>query len=266
MVGARARVLWLDHPAAAMRSMPIRLRVVTYNVHKCRGMDGMTSPQRIARILRTLNADVIGLQEILDVRDGPSELDQARHLADSFDGYSWCVGENRILQGGAYGNMTLSRLPIKAFHNYDLTHQNREPRGCLRTELSLDEKTTLYAFNLHLGTGFIERRHQVRYLLRHLEKEDVTGPRILFGDFNEWTRGLTTKTLTRKFDTFEPRIMLKQRRTYPGSFPVLHLDHFYFDSTLHLEHIHLVRSAEALVASDHLPLVADFSCAPALLE
>ena len=266
MVGARARVLWLDHPAAAMKSMPIRLRVVTYNVHKCRGMDGMTSPQRIGRILRTLDADVIGLQEVLDVRDGLSELDQVRYLANSFDGYSWCVGENRILHGGAYGNMTLSRLPIKAFHNYDLTHNHREPRGCLRTELSVKDKTTLQAFNLHLGTGFIERRHQVRYLLGHLEREAVTGPRILFGDFNEWTRGLTTRTLTRKFDTFGPKIMLNQRRTYPGTFPILHLDHFYFDSTLQLDHMHLVRSTESLVASDHLPLVADFSFVPALIE
>ena len=249
-----------------MKSTPTRLRVVTYNVHKCRGMDGITSPQRIARILQTLDADVIGLQEILDVRDGPAELDQARHLANSFDGYSWTVGENRTLHGGAYGNMTLSRLPIKSFHNYDLTHVDREPRGCLYTELGLDEKTTLQAFNLHLGTGFIERRHQVRYLLRHLESAPVTGPRILFGDFNEWTRGLATRTLTRKFDTFEPKIMLKQRRTYPGYFPVLHLDHFYFDSSLQLDHMHLVRSAEALVASDHLPLVANFSFLPVAFE
>ena len=239
------------------------LRVVTYNVHKCRGMDRKTSPERIARILQTLDADVIGLQEILDVRDGLPELDQARHLAHSLEGYSWCVGENRTLHGGAYGNMTLSRLPIASFHNYDLTHQHREPRGCLRTELRLNDVTTLHAFNLHLGTGFIERRHQVRYLLDHLEKSALVEPRILLGDFNEWTRGLATRTLTRSFNTFEPKTMLKQRHTYPGSFPILHLDHFYFDPALHLQHMYLVRTPEALIASDHLPLVADFTFVPA---
>lgn len=244
-----------------MKSHAIHIRVVTYNIHKCRGMDRKTSPERIARILQGLDADVIGVQEILDVRNGPAKLDQARHLADSLPGYSWCVGENRPLHGGAYGNMTLSRLPIESFHNYDLTHLRREPRGCLRTDLRLDPATTIHAFNLHLGTGFIERRHQVRYLLNILEKQTWTAPRIIFGDFNEWTRGLATRSMANTFKTFEPRTMLKNARTYPGFFPILHLDHFYYESTLNLERIHLVRSREALVASDHLPLVADFSLA-----
>ena len=63
-----------------MKSHAEHLRVATYNVHKCRGMDRKTSPERIARILQGLDADVIGVQEILDVRDGPAELDQAQHL------------------------------------------------------------------------------------------------------------------------------------------------------------------------------------------
>ena len=242
-----------------MKSHAEHLRIATYNVHKCRGMDRKTNLARIARILQELDADVIGMQEILDVRDGPAELDQARHLADSLPGYTWCVGENRPLHGGAYGNMTLSRIPVKSFHNYDLTHLRREPRGCLRVDLKLDVLSTIHVFNLHLGTGFRERRHQGRALVDLLGKDVRTGPRIIFGDFNEWTRGLTTRSMARHFNTFEPKTMLKRTRTYPGFFPILHLDHFYYDPTLHLERIHLVSSPEARIASDHLPLVADFS-------
>jgi endonuclease/exonuclease/phosphatase family metal-dependent hydrolase len=242
-----------------VKSHAEHLRVATYNVHKCRGMDRKTSPQRIARILQELDADVIGVQEILDVRDGPAELDQARHLAAALPDYTWCIGENRTLHGGTYGNMTLSRLPIASFHNYDLTHFRREPRGCLRADLKLNASTTIHAFNLHLGTGFLERRHQGRALLDMLEKEVGNQPRVIFGDFNEWTRGLATRNMVRAFNTFEPKIMLKRSRTYPGFLPLLHLDHFYYDPTLHLERIHLVSSREARMASDHLPLVADFS-------
>jgi endonuclease/exonuclease/phosphatase family metal-dependent hydrolase len=242
-----------------VKSHAEHLRVATYNVHKCRGMDRNTSPGRIARILQGLEADVIGVQEILDVRNGPVELDQARHLADALPGYTWRIGENRTLHGGAYGNMTLSRLPIESFHNYDLTHLRCEPRGCLRADLKLDASTTIHAFNLHLGTGFLERRQQARALLDLLEKEVWTHPRIIFGDFNEWTHGLVTRNMARAFNTFEPKIMLKRARTYPGFLPILHLDHFYYDPTLHLERIHLVSSGEARIASDHLPLVADFS-------
>ena len=249
-----------------MKSHATHVRVVTYNVHKCRGMDRKTSPERIAHILQALDADIIGLQEILDVRDGPAELDQAQHLADALPGYSWCVGENRPLSGGSYGNMTLSRIPIEFIHNYDLTHLRREARGCLRTDLRLDPSTTIHVFNLHLGTSFIERRHQARYLLDMLEKETWTAPRIVFGDFNEWTRGLTTRHMADTFKTFEPKTMLKRRCTYPGFFPVLHLDHFYYDPDLYLERIHLVRIREALIASDHLPLVADFSLVSSSLQ
>jgi len=50
---------------------------------------------------------------------------------------------------------------------------------------------------------------------------------------------------------------LKRRRTYPGFFPVLHLDHIYFSNNVEIRRVQLPRSRLALVASDHLPLVAD---------
>ena len=49
---------------------PRRIRVATYNVHKCRGLDRQTSIGRIATVIRQLDADIVALQEILDVRNG----------------------------------------------------------------------------------------------------------------------------------------------------------------------------------------------------
>ena len=46
--------------------------------------------------------------------------------------------------------------------------------------------------------------------------------------------------------------------TYPGLLPFLHLDHIYYDESLTLSGARLHRSRTALVASDHLPIVADF--------
>jgi endonuclease/exonuclease/phosphatase family metal-dependent hydrolase len=40
--------------------------------------------------------------------------------------------------------------------------------------------------------------------------------------------------------------------------PFLHLDHVYYDRTLELKCLTLHKSRTALVASDHLPLIADF--------
>jgi len=240
--------------------MPNLIRVATYNIHKCRGLDGRTRPHRIAKVIRELDADVVALQEVLDVEHGRRDFDQVRCLTEQLTTYRWCFGENRELHGGKYGNLTLSRLPIAQCENYDLTWRNRERRGALRSDITLSNGTVLYVFNVHLGTGFMERRHQSRRLLSEdvLHRSELAGPRIVVGDFNEWTRGLATRLMGHTFQSVEPRAFLRYSRTYPGVLPLLHLDHFYFDRHLTLRSFRLHRSRSALVASDHLPLVAEF--------
>src|SRR5579863_5544575 len=97
------------------------IRVATYNIHKCRGLDGRTSPHRIATVIRELDADVLALQEVLHVQHGRSEFDQVRCLTEELSAYHWCFGGNRELHGGQYGNLTLSRFAIAHCENYDVT-------------------------------------------------------------------------------------------------------------------------------------------------
>ena len=59
---------------------------------------------------------------------GPDKYDQARSIHKNLRPYEWRFGENRTLHGGPYGNMTLSRLPIKFCRNYDISWRNRERR------------------------------------------------------------------------------------------------------------------------------------------
>jgi endonuclease/exonuclease/phosphatase family metal-dependent hydrolase len=211
-------------------------------------------------VIRELDADVVALQEVLHVENGRPELDQVRCLSQELVGYRWCFGENRELHGGRYGNLTLSRLPVAHCENYDITWRNRERRGCLRSDVELGSGAVLHLFNVHLGTGFMERRHQARRLLTEdvLHRAELDGPRIVAGDFNEWTRGLATRLMGSAFEAVEPRAFLRYARSYPGVFPLLHLDHFYFDKQLGLRGFRLHRSRKALIASDHLPLVAEF--------
>ena len=146
--------------------------------------------------------------------------------------------------------------------NYDITWRWQEPRGCLRVDVKLgDDGARLHVFNAHLGTAFIERRHQGRKLVGEgvLRNEKLTGPRVVLGDFNEWTRGLASRLLAEELRSADVRQHLRRARTYPGPLPVLHLDHVYYDPALRLERLWLHKSLTALVASDHLPLVADFT-------
>ncbi|HEV2802479.1 MAG TPA: endonuclease/exonuclease/phosphatase family protein [Pyrinomonadaceae bacterium] len=236
------------------------MRIVTYNVHKCRGLDRRVRPARIASVLRELDADIIALQEVLSVGGAAREMDQARFIAEEL-GYDYCIGENRRLSGGAYGNVILSRLPWRHVHNYDITWRGRERRGCLRVDIETGEGgQLLHLFNVHLGTAYIERRHQARQLVgeRILGNAELTGARIILGDFNEWTKGLATRLLTEQLQSADVRTHLRSPRTYPGPLPLVHLDHIYFDPALELRQLTLHKSLTALVASDHLPLVADF--------
>jgi hypothetical protein len=64
--------------------------------------------------------------------------------------------------------------------------------------------------------------------------------------------------LAAEFASADIRLHLRQTRTYPGVFPVMHLDHIYYDDDLIVERVALHKSLKALIASDHLPLYADF--------
>ena len=188
------------------------------------------------------------------------EHNQVAAIAEEL-GLEFRTGENRRLRGAAYGNALLSRWPIISDRNHDLTWRLYEPRGCLDVAIKLpdDTQTVLQVFNVHLGTGFFERRNQAHRLLEVIAGDtNPAAPKILLGDFNEWTRGLTTRLLSRHWNSAEPEPRLGRARTYPGVFPLLHLDHIYYNSSLILKNITVHRTRVALAASDHLPIVAEF--------
>ncbi len=244
---------------SAIKEQMDRLRIVTYNVHRCRGLDRRVRPTRILEVLREIDADIIALQEVVSIEDTSPEQNQAQFMAKEL-GFDYALGENRRYRGGAYGNVVLSRFPVRETRNYDISVRGREQRGCLRTDLEIGEKRLLHVFNVHLGTAYLERRHQARKLIDSaiLKNEELKGERIMLGDFNEWTRGLTTQLLGAHLKSADVREHLERSKTYPGVLPFLHLDHIYFDEGLKLEGLKLHKSRTAMIASDHLPLYADF--------
>lgn len=237
----------------------LSFRITTYNIHKCRGLDRRVRPMRIAEVLKQIDADVIALQEVTGMDEAAREHNQVHAIADAL-GYDFRIGENRKFRGGAYGNALLSRLPIVADHNHDLTWRMNEPRGCLQVTVKgpFDSQTPVEIYNVHLGTGFFERRYQAHRLLDVIEDHTASPPRIVLGDFNEWTRGRASHLLSYHLNSAEPERLVGRARTYPGVFPLLHLDHIYYDSPLKLRSISVHRSRLALIASDHLPIIADF--------
>src|SRR6202162_3185771 len=91
-----------------------------------------------------------------------------------------------------------------------------------------DDGRTLHLYNVHLGTAILERRHQAKRLATIVSDRHVSGPKLVVGDFNEWMKGLTTTLLSARLHSVDLRDFLLRRRTYPGLFPVLNLDHIYY--------------------------------------
>ena len=91
--------------------MDKHFRVATYNIHKARGLDLRIVPERIVEVVLELNADILCLQEVMNVTAGQSNYDQAREIQRALPGFTCAFGSNRQYRGGAYGNLTLSRFP-----------------------------------------------------------------------------------------------------------------------------------------------------------
>ncbi len=237
------------------------IRIATYNIHKGRGMDGRIRIERILNVLRDIDADIVALQEVMVNTLGRSQADQAQFLADEL-GYSYHFAENRLHRLGWFGNMTLSRWPIQSAQRIDLSVAGRRPRGALRTDIRVD-RMMLHVFNVHLGTAMRERAAQAKLIDERLLKMlDISGYRVVLGDFNDWNHGLVTQTLRQEFNLTDLAQHLPRTRAYPAILPLLHLDHVYLDQHLKIEKAQFHRTRRSLIASDHMPLVVDVVPSP----
>jgi len=228
---------------------PGRLRIASYNIHECVGSDGRRDPARIAAVLREIDADIIGLQEV-DARPGETSASmQMQYLAATL-GHHAVAGTTLLRAGGEYGNAILTRRRVLDVRRVDLTVYRREPRGALDVDLDIDGRTARVLVT-HLGLLPGERRTQVRRLLDLLgdHPSDVV---VLCGDINEW------------FAVGRPLRWLHARMgrtasvpTFPSAFPVFALDRIWVHPHTALASLTAHASPTARRASDHLPLLAD---------
>jgi endonuclease/exonuclease/phosphatase family metal-dependent hydrolase len=224
----------------------MRIKLVTWNLHRCIGRDGVMSAQRCAAVLKAIDADIIALQEV-ESRPG-HELDALAYLAGETD--------NRIIPGTTmidgeqhYGNAVLTHLPVLQARSHDLSVDRREPRAVLDVCLQV-EQCRMQLLATHLGLKPVERREQVQRLLGLVEigRHDLT---VLAGDLNEWF--VWGRPLRRLHGIFPA---MPHRRTWPAHLPLFALDRVWVQPATALHSLYTHRAMPAPMASDHLPLVA----------
>jgi endonuclease/exonuclease/phosphatase family metal-dependent hydrolase len=246
----------------------MRFRVMTYNIHRAIGVDRRFSPERMIRIIESHEPDILLLQEVDDGVPRSRELDLARDLAARL-GYPYvAVGHNVALRKGRYGNATLSRHPILRERNIDLTIGLWKRRGCQHTAIVLNghvgRSHRLEVFNLHLGLSGHQRELQVALLARSRELASLATTDVaclVGGDFNDWRSRLQPLfTLGLKFRSATDRSLSGKWPipTYPAFLPRGPLDNIYYRGPLRLLSARRCQLRLARIASDHLPIVADF--------
>jgi endonuclease/exonuclease/phosphatase family metal-dependent hydrolase len=251
--------------AARLRAVASRretLRVMTYNVHSCIGMDGKLDVERIARVIARARPDVVALQELDVGRSRTAGLDQAQLIAHYLE-MEFHFHPALHLEEERYGDAILTHLPqrlVKAAPLPGLASKpHLEPRGALWVAVDFNGME-VQIINTHLGLYPRERLAQVSALLSDewLAHDQCREPVILCGDFNALPSSPVCRRISKGLN--DVQILAREHRplrTYSGRFPVARIDHIYTSAGIEVTGVEVPGSELARTASDHLPLLAE---------
>lgn len=236
-------------PASA--SEPIRLRVLSYNIHHGEGTDGKLDLERIAGVIRSVDPDIVALQEVdrgverSKRLDEPAELGRLTKMTPIFE-------RNIPYQGGDYGNAVLSRHPVTGHKNVPLpSHYKGEQRGVLSVELTApDGKTPIRLLATHLDyrPADAERLDSVKKI-SELIAEAPEKPTLLVGDLNSLPDSRTLKSFEETWQRANPEPLF----TFPVDKPSRQIDYVLFRPAPRWKVLES-RILDEAVASDHRAL------------
>ncbi|QDV47636.1 Endonuclease/Exonuclease/phosphatase family protein [Stieleria neptunia] len=171
----------------ARANEPLRLRLLSYNIHHGEGVDGKLDLKRIAEVILSVKPDLVALQEVDQNASRSRSIDQPAELA-RLTKLNVAFGANIPLQGGQYGNAVLSRFPIVRHHNHRLPNiDDGEQRGVIEAEIQVPSSATPI---LMLATHFDHRRDdRERFASANAIEQMISvraeQPALLLGDLND---------------------------------------------------------------------------------
>lgn len=242
-------------------------RLLTYNVHRCQGMDRRYDPARTAAVIASCRPDIVALQELDVGRARSGGVDQARIIAAEL-GMALHFHPALKLADELYGDAILTASPMRliktgALPGADLRREV-EPRGALWAQVEINGRR-VDVINTHLGLNARERVLQMQELLGEAWIGLAGGrPLVLTGDFNAVPRSRPYRLAAERLGDAQ-RLSGKRRPapTFPTRLPVLPLDHVFISAGLKAVRTQAPRTLATRLASDHLPLIADLAFAEA---
>ncbi len=280
----RARFI-LTIPSRPASHRPSSLRVMTYNVHSCVGIDGRLSPRRIARVIARYRPDVVALQEVDVGRSRTNHDNQAEIIAQHLE-MKYHFHPTIRIEEEAYGDCILSRLPMRLLktgvlptvgvtrdgagigHLPSMTSRARcrplEPRGALWVALEVGD-TTVSFLNTHLGLRAKEKLLQIDALLGSdwIGANGRPEPLVVCGDFNAPPRSRVWRRCARRLRDAQVEASLHTpRSTWFGHYPIARIDHIFISPQIEVAYVDVGDDHLSRVASDHRPLFAELRIPP----
>ncbi len=229
------------------------LRVLSYNLHHSEGTDGKVDLERIARVVRESRADLVALQEIDVNTQRTGRVDQAAEYL-RLTGLHGQFGKAIDFQGGAYGQMLLSRWPMEDFRVHLLPNpKRREQRIAVSALIALPGGPRLRFIGAHLDAS---REDGDRWLqvgrLQDLFANDLV-PSIIAGDFNDRPE---SRVMVRMLSLWEDASAAHAQPTIPAEHPEARIDFVLLRPPGAWRSVHSEVLPES-VASDHRALLVE---------
>ena len=232
-----------------------RLRVMTYNIHRGRGVDWKVDLGRIADVIASFDPDVVALQEVDIGRKRSGRVDQPNELARRLGMDMVFVPNIEYSESERYGLATLTKLPIQSSRHIRLPIKYRsEPRSSLITVLEWGPGHIVEVINTHLSILFRERPGQVAAIAAEMANEAL----VIAGDFNMTPWSPAYRTLRHGSYLHSAT---RFARTWPAPAPFIPLDHILYRGQVELVRGEAWLGGPARTASDHLPVVVELQAA-----
>ncbi|WP_367870884.1 endonuclease/exonuclease/phosphatase family protein [Luteolibacter sp. Populi] len=250
------------------RERELPLRVMTYNIHSCRGTDGKLRPERIARVINHYDPDVVAVQEVDAHRPRSGGHDQGQLIADHLR-MSHVFHAMLEEETERYGIAIFSRYPFQIVKQGLLTPPDRgfmrEGRGAIWVKMEIEGHAPFHFVNTHFGLGRAERHAQADELLGKDWLGGIPADEavLLCGDFNSGPRSKVFRKLAGKLG--DAQRLVKDHRplaTFPSVSPMLRLDHVFASRHFTVESVERTLTPTSIAASDHLPLCVELTLHP----